>query len=112
SGKRSGVSTAPNSTPRRVRVGGSVQAARLLNAPRPVYPPRAEGSGIQGRVLLQAIILMDGAIGGLSVLSTPDPELSQAAMDAVKEWRYQPTLLNGKPVEVITTIDVNFRLDQ
>jgi TonB family protein len=111
SGKRSGQA-GPAPGPRRVRVGGNVQAARLMSGPKPAYPPRAEAAGVQGRVVLQAVILMDGGIGGLSALSSPDPELTQAAMDAVKQWRYQPTLLNGQPVEIVTTISVNFRLDQ
>jgi protein TonB len=93
-------------------VGGNVQAARLLDGPRPAYPPQAEAAGIQGRVLLQAIIRTDGATMGLKVLSTPSPELAAAAVESVSQWRYQPTLLNGQPVEVITTISVNFRLDQ
>jgi TonB family protein len=110
SGKRSQASPSP--APRRIRVGGNVQAARLLEGPRPAYPPHAEAAGIQGRVLLQAVVRIDGAIGGLSVLSSPDPELAEAAKEAVSQWRYQPTLLNGQPVEVLTTISVNFRLDQ
>ena len=110
SGKR--TQSSPNPAPRRVRVGGNVQAARLLEGPRPVYPPHAEAAGIQGRVLLQAIILTNGSVGGVSALSSPDPELTQAAIETVKQWRYQPTLLNGQPVELITTISVSFRLDQ
>jgi TonB family protein len=110
SGKR--TQAAPNPEPRRVRVGGNVQAAKLLEGPRPAYPPHAESAGIQGKVLLQAVIRLDGAIGGLSVLSSRDPELAAAAMESVRQWRYQPTLLNGQPVEVITTISVDFRLDQ
>jgi TonB family protein len=110
SGKR--TQAAPNPGPRRVRVGGNVQAAKLLEGPRPAYPPHAEAAGIQGKVLLQAVIRLDGAIGGLSVLSSRDPELAAAALESVRQWRYQPTLLNGQPVEVITTISVDFRLDQ
>ena len=60
----------------------------------------------------QTFIRTDGGIVGLTVLSTPDPTLADAAVDAVRQWRYQPTLLNGQPVEVVTTISVNFRLDQ
>ena len=110
SGKR--TQSVPNPAPRRVRVGGNVQAARLLEQPRPAYPPNAEAAGKQGKVLLQAIIRIDGAIGGLTVLSSPDPELAAAAVESVRQWRYQPTLLNGQPVEIITTISVSFRLDQ
>jgi TonB family protein len=110
SGKRT-QAVPPNPGPRRVRVGGSVQAAKLLDGPRPTYPPHAEQTGVQGRVLLQAVIRTDGTIGGLSVLSSRDTELTASAMEAVRQWRYQPTLLNGQPVEVITTISVSYSLD-
>jgi protein TonB len=95
-----------------VRVGGNVQAARLLQQAKPIYPASAESAGIQGTVLLRAIIGTDGTIMGLTVSSSPDPALSEAAVEAARQWRYQPTLLNGQPVEVVTTISVNFRLDQ
>ncbi len=111
------VVTAPRSTsaippavPRRVRVGGNVQAAKLVQQAKPEYPQEARDRGAEGGVLLQAVILMDGSIGGLRVLSSPDPALAEAATRAVREWRYQPTLLNGQPVEVVTTVTVNFRL--
>jgi protein TonB len=92
-----------------VRVGGDVIAARALYQPPPVYPPLARMAHIQGIVVLQAIIGTNGAIQGLKALSGP-PLLVPAAIDAVKTWRYQPTLLNTEPVEVLTEIDVNFRL--
>jgi periplasmic protein TonB len=94
-----------------VRVGGDVIAARALYQPPPVYPPLARMAHIQGVVVLQAIIGTNGAIQGLKVLSGP-PLLAPAAIDAVKTWRYQPTLLNTEPVEVLTEIDVNFRLGE
>ena len=89
-----------------------MQAARLLDHPQPAYPARAEAAGIEGRVTLQAIIRKDGGIMGLVVQSSPDPELADAAAQAVQQWRYQPTLLNGQPVEIVTTISVDFRLDR
>ena len=89
-----------------------MQAARLLAQPPLIYPAHAEASGIEGTVLLQAVVLMDGGIGGLTVLSSPDPGLAEAARESVSQWRYQPTLLNGQPVEVITTVSVKFRLDR
>ena len=99
-------------TPVRIRVGGNVQATRLLKQTRPVYPADAQAAGIEGTVLLRAIISKDGTLLNLSSISqSADPELVQAAIDAAKQWRYQPTLLNGQPVEVITTITVNFRLE-
>jgi TonB family protein len=110
SGRRS-QTPAPNPAPRRIRVGGNVQAAKLLDQPRPAYPPQAEAAGIQGRVLLQAVIDTNGDIRGSTVLSSPDMDLANAALEAVRRWRYQATLLNGHPVEVITTISVNFQLN-
>ena len=112
SGKRSQAAPVSTSAPRRIRVGGNVQATRLLAKPPLIYPAHAEAAGIQGTVLLQAVVRLDGKIGGLSVLSSPDPELAEAAKQSVSQWLYQPTLLNGQPVEVITTVSVNFRLDQ
>jgi TonB family protein len=106
-----GPQAAPNAAPRRIRVGGNVQAARAIQAPKPIYPASAESAGIAGTVLLRAVISADGGILGLTVLSSPDPMLADAAMEAVRQWRYLPTLLNGQPVEVVTTISVNFRLE-
>jgi len=101
------------STPktRIVRVGGKVIAARALYQPVPVYPPLAKMARIQGVVVLQAIIGTDGTVQDLKVLSG-HPLLIRAAIDAVRTWRYQPTLLNTEPVEVLTEIDVNFRLGE
>jgi protein TonB len=96
-------------TPKRIRVGGQVEAAKLIFKPTPEYPPLAKMARIQGTVRLEAIIANDGTIQDLKVLSG-HPLLVKAALDAVKQWRYQPTLLNGEPVEVVTEIDVNFTL--
>ncbi len=94
-----------------LRVGGNVQAARIVNRVQPVYPPLARQTRISGTVRLHAIIGKDGAITSLEVMSG-HPLLQQAALDAVRQWRYQPTLLNGEPVDVDTTIDVIFSLNQ
>ena len=99
----------PPQAPQRIRVGGNVQQARLIHAPRPVYPALAKQARIQGTVRLQAIIAKDGSIQELQVLQG-HPLLVQSALDAVRQWRYQPTLLNNEPVEVVTTIDVVFTL--
>lgn len=99
----------PKAAPSRVRVGGNVQQARLINMVRPVYPPLAKQARIQGTVRLQAIIAKDGSVIQLEVLGG-HPLLVQSALDAVRQWRYQPTLLNGEPVEVVTTVDVVFTL--
>ncbi len=99
----------PKEAPKRIRVGGNVQMARLIARPQPSYPPLARQARIQGTVRLQAIIAKDGSIAQLEVVSG-HPLLVQSALDAVRQWRYQPTLLNGDPVEVSTTIDVVFTL--
>ena len=97
--------------PRRIRVGGNVQATKLVHQVNPIYPERAQAQGIQGIVLLEAVVSKDGSIGAMRVLNKlTDPELVDAAVEAVKKWRYEPTLLNGQPIEVVTTITVNFRL--
>jgi len=100
-------------TPHRIRVGGNVQATKLVSMTKPVYPPVAQAAGVEGTVMLRAVISTSGDLLGLSVLNqSVDPELASAAMDAVKQWHYQPTLLNGEPVEVVTTIAVTFRLEK
>ncbi len=105
-----GVSSGP---PNRIRIGGNVQATKLISQVKPIYPETAQRQGIEGTVLLHAVIAADGSLLSLGVTNTlADPELAAAAMDAVKQWRYQPTLLNGQPVEVVTTISVNFRLQK
>ena len=94
---------------KRVRVGGNVQQKKLLHQVAPVYPPLAKQARIQGVVRLQASIAKDGTVLNLTVVSG-HPLLIPAALEAVKQWRYEPTLLNNEPVEVITQIDVNFSL--
>ncbi len=94
-----------------ITVGGRVQAAKLIRNPQPVYPQIARQARISGTVELAAIIGEDGHIQELHVVSG-HPLLRQAALDAVKQWVYQPTLLNEQPVKVSTTIDVIFTLGQ
>jgi protein TonB len=100
---------APAPTPQRIRAGGDVQAAKLISQPLPAYPPLARAARVQGNVVLHAIISKDGRVEQLSVISG-HPLLIQAALDAVRQWRYQPTLLNNEPVEVDTTITVTFTM--
>jgi TonB family protein len=93
----------------RVRVGGNVIAANLLSQVDPVYPESAKQAGMQGVVVLEAEISREGIVDNLTVVSG-NPPLTQAAIDAVRQWRYKPTLLNGEAVPVVTTITVNFSL--
>ena len=91
------------SGPQRIRVGGNVQAAKVVHQEKPVYPAAAKAQGIEGSVLLEAVIGKDGRILNLqSVNSLVDPELVAEAIRAVRLWEYAPTLLNGQPVEIAT----------
>lgn len=95
--------------PQRVRVGGSVQHAVLIRHVRPRYPAPALQARIQGTVILEAIIGRQGWVKNLRVVSG-HPLLIERALEAVRQWRYKPTLLNGMPVEVITRITVRFNM--
>jgi TonB family protein len=97
--------------PPRIRVGGNVQSTKLVFQPKPMYPPLAKQGRIQGTVQLHAVIGKDGAVQDLSVISG-HPLLVGSALEAVRQWVYQPTLLNGSPTEVETEIDVNYTLSQ
>jgi periplasmic protein TonB len=108
-GAGAGPPPAPKANPTRIRVGGSVQAAKIIRQVLPVYPEIAKTAHIQGTVVLHAIIAKDGTVQELQYVSGP-PLLMRGAMDAVRQWRFQPTLLNGDPVEVDTTISVVFNL--
>lgn len=96
---------------RRIRVGGNVQQARFYQGTDPEYPPLARQARIQGVVRFTAVIGTDGTIQNLQLISG-HPLLVPAAQEAVRTWKYRPTFLNGEPVEVITQIDVPFRLDR
>ncbi len=96
-------------TPQRVRVSSGVTAGNLINKVQPIYPPIAKNARIQGSVVLQAIISKTGVVENLHAVSG-HPMLIPAAVEAVKQWRYKPYYLNGEPVEVETTIQVNFTL--
>jgi protein TonB len=95
--------------PQKVRVPSGVAQGNLIHDVKPPYPPLARQSRIQGTVVLQAVIGKDGTIQNLQVVSG-HPMLAQAALDAVKKWRYRPYYLNGEPVDVDTTININFTL--
>src|ERR1700674_3454501 len=95
--------------PARIKQGGAVTAASIITQTRPDYPPLARQARIQGTVVLHAIIDKEGKVAQLEVISG-HPLLVQAALDAVKQWRYKPTQLNGDPVEVDTTITVTFTM--
>jgi TonB family protein len=96
--------------PQRLRVGGEVMKAKLVQQVEPVYPPLAKNARIQGTVRLQVVISPEGSVDEMTVMSG-HPLLVQQAMEAVRLWRYEPTLLNGAPVSVVSTVDVLFSLN-
>jgi periplasmic protein TonB len=95
--------------PKLVRVGGDVLAAKMIRRVMPIYPALAKQARISGTVRLEGKIARDGTISELKVMSG-HPLLVPAALDAVRQWIYRPTLLNGEPVEVAAPIEVNFTL--
>jgi TonB family protein len=98
-------------TPLRIHVDGKTQHAKLTHEVRAKYPPEARAAGIEGVVHLEIIVATDGSIKQLQVLSG-HPLLVKAALDAVRQWTYVPTTLNGQPVEVVTRVAVVFKLPQ
>ena len=97
--------------PRRVNISAGVAAGMLIQKTQPIYPPIARAARVSGTVVLRAIISNTGEVESLRVVSGP-AMLQQAAMDAVKNWRYRPYLLNNEPVEVETTVNVIFALPE
>jgi TonB family protein len=97
----------PPPSPPPQRIGSDVAQANLINQVAPVYPPLARAARLQGTVVMQVLIDRQGAIANVSVISGHEL-LVDAAVDAVKKWRYKPVLLNGQPIDVVTTITANF----
>jgi protein TonB len=104
------VAKAAPAPPKLVPVGGRVKMARGLFQPSPEYPMLAKAAHISGAVQLEGIIAIDGRIRALRAVSG-HPLLVKAAIDAVNRWMYEPTTLNGEPVEVLAPITVTFRLN-
>jgi protein TonB len=96
--------------PKQVMAGGTVKMARLIHRVEPQYPPLARQMRVSGTVELTGIIATDGRIRELKLLSG-SPLLARAALEAVRQWVYEPTLLDGEPVELVATISVIFRLN-
>jgi TonB family protein len=94
-----------------LRVGGSIRPPRKIHDVKPVYPQSMRDAGIEGVVPMEAVIGRDGTVVSVRVVSAQvHPELAIAAVDAVRQWRFDSTLLNGEPVEVVMTVSVRFRL--
>jgi len=94
-----------------VRVGGDIKEPKKIKDAKPVYPPLAQTAKISGIVIIEAIIAKDGSIRDAKILRGM-PMLNDAALEAVRQWRYTPTTLNGVPVEVVMTVTVNFTLNE
>ena len=101
----------PDPARRILGVTAGVQRGRIINQVGPVYPRQLRSEGVEGTVVLEGMIGKDGVVQGLKVVSTDHADLAMAALDAVREWRYEPSQLNGEPVAVTTTISVNFGLN-
>jgi len=95
--------------PEPIRVGSTIRAPLKVRDVRPVYPPIAQSARVQGIVIIEATIAQDGQVVDARILRSV-PLLDQAAIDAVRQWQFTPTLLNGVPVPVIMTITINFTL--
>jgi protein TonB len=106
SGSAPKVQAAP---PKKVNISAGVATGMLIQKTQPTYPPIAKAARVSGTVVIQATISKQGTIENLHVVSGP-AMLQQAALDAVKSWRYRPYLLNNEPVEVETTVNVIFTL--
>jgi protein TonB len=92
-----------------IRVGGNIKPPTKIHDVRPVYPPMAMDAGVTGVVIAEIGVDGTGAVATARILKSI-PLLDEAALDAIKEWRFTPTLLNGAPVPVIMTVTVNFTL--
>jgi TonB family protein len=111
SDKAAGSEKTTNDKASRIRLGGDIEAAQLKTRVVPLYPESAKSAGISGTVVLHAVIGVDGRPLSLHVMNSQiDPDLAKSAVEAVSQWRYTPTLLNGEPIEVDTTIQVNYTL--
>ncbi len=98
---------------KRVKLGGEVEASKIITKVQPIYPEAAKSAGAQGTVNLHAVIGMDGVPLSLQVINTDvNPDLARSSIEAVSKWRYSPTLLNGKPIEVDTDITVKYTLSR
>jgi TonB family protein len=110
-GTRQPLPVGTTGKPARLRLGGDLEAAKVVSRVQPVYPDAAKSAGISGTVILHAVISTDGKPLSLRVMNSQiDPDLARSAVEAVSQWRYTPTLLNGEPIEVDTTITVNYSL--
>ncbi len=109
-GERAALPQALN--PKQLRIGGAAQQTNLIAKVQPVYPAAAKAARVQGKVVLDTAISAEGVPQEISVIASPSDDLTQSALEAVRQWRYRPTLLNGNPIEVITQVEINYTLSQ
>lgn len=96
--------------PDQLRVRGTVAQSNLVQKIQPAYPIAAKNAGVQGVVDLEVAISKDGVPQEIRVISSPSDDLTQSALEAVRQWRYRPVLLNGAPVDIVTDVIVNYTL--
>jgi len=101
----------PPPAPKAVRVGGQIKQPKILNRVEPVYPDLAQQARLSAIIIMEALVGTDGRVKKVTVLRGA-PLFDEPAMTAVRQWRYQPLLLNGIPTEFILTVTVNFNLTQ
>ena len=106
------VAPPPPPTPREpLRIGGTIRAPAKIRDAQPIYPTLAQAAHVEGTVIIEAVLDESGRVQNLRVLRA-HPMLQPAAVDAVRQWEYTPTLLNGVPVRVVMTVTVTFRLNR
>jgi TonB family protein len=105
-----GLPPQPAPAPGPANKGGQTEMPKLLKMVPPSYPPDSKAAGLEGSVVLQLVITLEGSPVSMKVISSPAGDMSQAAMDAVKNWKWVPAKLNGEPVEVVSDVTINFKL--
>lgn len=106
--RRSGAASVQSGSPGTPRIGGNIRVPAKLRDVRPVYPASLATSGVSGTVLLRAIIDTQGNVSNIVVVSASHPEFTTSATNAVRQWQFDPTLLNGQEIDVVMNVTVNF----
>ena len=97
-------------TPQRLRVGGGITRPQKIVHVDPIYPAKAKADRIEGMVIVETVIATNGTVENIEVIRSAHPLLDAAAIEAVSQWEYTPTLLNGEPVELVMSVNVTFAL--
>jgi len=97
-------------TPQRLRVGGGITRPQKIVHVDPIYPEKAKADRIEGMVIVETVIATDGTVKDIEVIRSAHPLLDAAAIEAVSQWAFTPTLLNGEPVELVMSVNVTFAL--